>query len=119
MSRSDARRTPQWARSGGAAGIPERIRPRGGLSRNDPGGGRRAGGPRSARALGGARHDVSISPRRGATPGGRVALERRLPGLAGWGRVRDWRLLQINKLPNVELYLESEMTTETSGRIWR
>jgi dimethylamine/trimethylamine dehydrogenase len=45
--------------------------------------------------------------------GGRVALECRLPGLAAWGRVRDWRLLQIAKLPNVELYLESEMTAET------
>ena len=45
--------------------------------------------------------------------GGRVARECKLPGLAAWGRVRDWRLLQINKLPNVELYLESEMTVET------
>jgi dimethylamine/trimethylamine dehydrogenase len=42
-----------------------------------------------------------------------VARECRIPGLAAWGRLRDWRLLQINKLPNVELYLESEMTPET------
>ena len=42
-----------------------------------------------------------------------MARECRLPGLAAWGRVRDWRLLQIAKLPNVELYLESEMTPET------
>ena len=45
--------------------------------------------------------------------GGRVAKECRLPGLSAWGRVRDWRLLQINKMPNVALYLESEMTAET------
>ena len=42
--------------------------------------------------------------------GGRVARECRLPGLAAWGRVRDWRLLQIGKMANVDLYLESEMT---------
>ena len=42
-----------------------------------------------------------------------MARECKLPGLAAWGRVRDWRLLQINKLPNVELYLESEMILET------
>ena len=39
--------------------------------------------------------------------GGRVSLESALPGLAEWARVRDWRLNQIAKLPNVEAYLES------------
>jgi dimethylamine/trimethylamine dehydrogenase len=34
--------------------------------------------------------------------GGRVTLESALPGLAAWARVRDWRLNQIGKLPNVE-----------------
>jgi len=39
--------------------------------------------------------------------GGRVSLESALPGLAEWARVRDWRLNQLTKLPNVETYLES------------
>jgi len=37
--------------------------------------------------------------------GGRVTLESRLPGLAEWARVRDYRLGQINRMPNVSLYL--------------
>ena len=41
--------------------------------------------------------------------GGRVSLESRLPGLAQWARVRDYRLSQINKMPNVALYLDSRM----------
>jgi dimethylamine/trimethylamine dehydrogenase len=39
--------------------------------------------------------------------GGRVTLESALPGLAQWARVRDWRVSQIDKLPNVEVYRES------------
>lgn len=39
--------------------------------------------------------------------GGRVTFESRLPGLAEWGRVRDWRTTMIDKLPNVECFLES------------
>ncbi|WP_299625298.1 NAD(P)-binding protein [Pelagibius sp.] len=42
--------------------------------------------------------------------GGRVARECRLPGLASWARVRDWRLGQLHKLPNVEMYLASALT---------
>ena len=49
---------------------------------------------------------------RAAEAGGRVAKECRLPGLSAWGRVRDWRLLQIGKMANVSLYLESDMTPE-------
>ncbi|HKX09111.1 MAG TPA: NADH:flavin oxidoreductase, partial [Stellaceae bacterium] len=30
-------------------------------------------------------------------------------GLAAWGRVRDWRLMQLNKLPTVEIFRESRM----------
>lgn len=41
--------------------------------------------------------------------GGRVAHESLLPGLAEWGRVRDWRLTMIGKLSNVEYFLESEI----------
>lgn len=41
--------------------------------------------------------------------GGRVAREARLPGLAAWRRVLDWRLGQLQRLPNVELYLDSRL----------
>lgn len=44
--------------------------------------------------------------------GGRVTLESALPGLAAWARVRDWRLNQIDKLSNVEYYLESLVDAE-------
>ncbi len=42
--------------------------------------------------------------------GGRLNWETQLPGLVEWGRVRDWRLHQISKLPNVELFRGSRMT---------
>ncbi len=71
-------------------------------------------GLEAARALGQRGHKVTLTDRR-SEPGGRVALESKLPGLAAWGRVRDWRMLQINKMANVELYLESEMTPGTVG----
>ncbi len=46
-----------------------------------------------------------------------MAKESRLPGLSAWGRVRDWRMLQINKMANVSLYLESEMTSEAVAEL--
>ena len=44
--------------------------------------------------------------------GGRVARECRLPGLSAWGRVRDYRQGQIEKMPNVAIYRESKLTAE-------
>ena len=44
--------------------------------------------------------------------GGRVALECKLPGLAAWGRVRDFRMQQLQKLNNVEPYPASELNLE-------
>jgi len=44
--------------------------------------------------------------------GGRVTREARLPGLAAWGRVRDYRLNQLNKMQNVEVYRASPVTPE-------
>jgi dimethylamine/trimethylamine dehydrogenase len=41
--------------------------------------------------------------------GGRVSRESRLPGLAQWAGVRDYRLGQINRMSNVALYLDSTM----------
>ncbi|GAB2176596.1 oxidoreductase [Dongia sp. agr-C8] len=42
--------------------------------------------------------------------GGRVLREARLPGLSAWGRVRDYRLGQLDKLPNVQVFPGSRMT---------
>ena len=42
--------------------------------------------------------------------GGRVSRESELPGLAEWRRVRDWRLVQIAKLDNVEVFPGSPMS---------
>jgi dimethylamine/trimethylamine dehydrogenase len=46
------------------------------------------------------------------TLGGRVASESRLPGLAAWIRVVDYRLEQLKQLDNVEVYRQSPMTAE-------
>jgi len=44
--------------------------------------------------------------------GGRVAAERKLPGLSAWGRVADYRTGQIGRMPNVEVYRGSALTAE-------
>jgi dimethylamine/trimethylamine dehydrogenase len=67
------------------------------------------GGPaglEAARALGQRGYEVTLAEGR-TELGGRVAREAALPTLAEWGRVRDWRIAQLNKLPNVEIFLDS------------
>jgi len=44
--------------------------------------------------------------------GGRLAFETRLPGLATWGRVVDWRMGQLRERPNVNLYPGNELKPE-------
>jgi len=44
--------------------------------------------------------------------GGRLRFETRLPGLATWGRVVDWRMGQLRERPNVNLYPGSELKAE-------
>ncbi|GIS88680.1 MAG: hypothetical protein CM1200mP18_13900 [Gammaproteobacteria bacterium] len=44
--------------------------------------------------------------------GGRVTRESRLPGLTEWQRVRDYRLQQIDVMPNVEVFRESELNVD-------
>jgi len=69
------------------------------------------GGPsglEAARALGQRGYTVTLAERTRVL-GGRVTREAGLPGLAEWSRVRDWRVGQIEKLDNVETYLESEL----------
>jgi len=38
-----------------------------------------------------------------------VRRESRLPGLAAWNRVTEYRVGQLRKLPDVEIYFESEL----------
>ena len=50
---------------------------------------------------------------KGTELGGRVARECRLPGLAAWGRVRDYREQQLHQLPNVEIYFDSALDADS------
>ncbi len=63
--------------------------------------------------------------------GGRINRESRLPGLAEYARVRDWRLGQLRRMANVDIYpdnrldadavieLESEHIVIATGASWR
>ena len=42
--------------------------------------------------------------------GGRVSLESKLPGLSAWARVRDYRVGQIDKMMNVNIYRDSQLS---------
>ncbi|MET1027932.1 MAG: FAD-dependent oxidoreductase [Dongiaceae bacterium] len=68
-------------------------------------------GLEAARALGQRGYDVHLAE---ATTelGGRVNREAALPGLSAWGRVRDYRLYQIGKMPNVTVYRDSRLSAE-------
>src|SRR4029077_256590 len=46
-----------------------------------------------------------------AEPGGRVTLESRLPGLAEWARVRDYRLTQLRSMSQVSMYLGNRLSS--------
>ncbi|GAA2226754.1 NAD(P)-binding protein [Streptomyces amakusaensis] len=91
------------------------------------------GGPaglEAARALGQRGYEVILAER-GRELGGRVTRESRLPGLATYGRVRDWRLQQLKSMPSVqilpgnevdsELVLEAEcsVVAVATGAVWR
>ena len=70
------------------------------------------GGPaglEAARAAGARGYRVTLAE---ATRelGGHLNRVTRLPGLSEWVRVRDWRLGQIEKLPNIEIFRESRLT---------
>ncbi len=89
---------------------PERIRARGSGSRILVIGSGPAG-LEAARALGVRGYDVVLTEA-GRDLGGRVAREARLPGLASWVRVLDYRQQAIEALPNVEVYRESRMSAD-------
>jgi dimethylamine/trimethylamine dehydrogenase len=108
---------------------PEAIAPKGG-SGNVLVVGAGPAGLEAARALGLRGYKVALAEAT-KTLGGRVAAECRLPGLAAWGRVRDYRTGQIGKMENVEVYLDSRLTADdvlgfgfehvavATGAIWR
>ncbi len=66
-------------------------------------------GLEAARALGVRGYDVMLAE---ATRdlGGRVTKESKLPGLSEWARVRDYRVQQLEKLDNVEIFRESDLS---------
>ena len=64
-----------------------------------------------ARALGERGYAVALAEASNEL-GGRVSRESRLPGLAEWGRVRDYRVQQLDRLHNVEVYLNSSLQAE-------
>ncbi len=63
----------------------------------------------AAHKLGVRGYEVALAEA-GTELGGRVAKECRLPGLAAWGRVRDYRQGQIQKMSNVEVYRSSALS---------
>ena len=68
-------------------------------------------GLEATRALAERGYDVALAEA-GTALGGRVARERRLPGLSAWGRVLEYREFQIRKKPNVEIYFDSLLDAE-------
>ncbi|MCP4183748.1 MAG: NADH:flavin oxidoreductase [Hyphomicrobiales bacterium] len=68
-------------------------------------------GLEAARALGQRGYSVALAESKRQL-GGRVTIEAALPGLNEWTRVRDYRLQQIEKMPNVEIYRESELSAD-------
>ncbi len=68
-------------------------------------------GLEAARALGQRGYQVALAE---ATRelGGRVSREASLPGLGEWARVRDYRLQQLERMPNVEIFRESELSAD-------
>ena len=68
-------------------------------------------GLEAALTLGRQGHRVLLAEA-GRELGGRVARERRLPGLSAWGRVADWRVTQLAKLANVEIFRESRLEAD-------
>ena len=87
-------------------------------------------GLEAARALGERGYSVILAEAKREL-GGRVTVESRLPGLSEWARVRDYRVQQIGRMANVEVYRESELDVDAvldvgadhvaiaTGAIWR
>ena len=68
-------------------------------------------GLEAARALGQRGYAVTLAEATSEL-GGRVTAVSRLPGLEEWARVRDYRVQQLQKMPNVDIYRASRLTAE-------
>ena len=68
-------------------------------------------GLEAAHILGKRGYSVTLADAAGE-PGGRVTLESRLPGLAEWARVRDYRLTQLRSMPQVSMYLGNRLSAD-------
>ena len=68
-------------------------------------------GLEATRALGQRGYNVMLAEA-STELGGRVAQECRLPGLAEWGRVRDYRVHQIQTMPNIDVFLDNHLNAE-------
>jgi dimethylamine/trimethylamine dehydrogenase len=64
-----------------------------------------------ARALGQRGFAVTVAEAREEL-GGRVTIESKLPGLASWARVRDYRMNLLQTMANVNIYKGSVVTAE-------
>ena len=68
-------------------------------------------GLEAARAVGARGYDVHLVEAAGEI-GGRVIKESRLPGLASWSRVTSYRDIQIGKMANVEIHLNTGLSKD-------
>ena len=68
-------------------------------------------GLEAARTLGMRGYRVMLAEA-GRGLGGRVTREAALPGLSAYARVRDYRVGQISRMPNVEVFRESRLKAE-------
>jgi len=89
---------------------PERIRPRS-SERKVLVVGAGPAGLSAAHKLGLRGYEVALAEA-GTELGGRVTRECRLPGLAAWARVRDYRQGQIAKMTNVNVYRDSQLAVD-------
>ena len=107
----------EWRRGWHPERISARRRAREGAGRR-----RRPGRARGRQSLGKRGYEVVLAEATRSL-GGRVEREARLPGLAAWIRVLDYRKGQLDRLANVEIALESRSpptrsspTTSTTSR---
>jgi dimethylamine/trimethylamine dehydrogenase len=89
---------------------PERIRPRQSGARILVVGAGPAG-LEAARALGQRGYEVALAEA-SRELGGRAAAESRLPGLHAWKRVVEYREQQLRRMPDVEMYLQSQISAD-------